>query len=45
MLERIPPPQPRRNEDALYEADWPIADGEGLQAAGRRNPNPHRRPQ
>ena len=29
-LERIPPPKPRRNEDALHETTWPIADSEGL---------------
>jgi hypothetical protein len=43
-LERIPPPKPRRNEDALHETTWPIADGEGLLSAGCRNPRPHRRP-
>ena len=26
----ISSPKPRRNEDALYETAWPIADGEGL---------------
>jgi len=27
-LEWIPPPKPRRNEDALQETTWPIVDGE-----------------
>ena len=31
--------------NALYETTRPIVDGAGLRAAGRRNPNPHRRPQ
>jgi hypothetical protein len=39
-LEWIPPPKPRRNEDALYETTWPIADGEGLRKAGRGDPDP-----
>ena len=39
-LEWIPPPKLRRNEDALYETTWPIADGEGLRKAGRGDPDP-----
>ncbi len=39
-VERIPPPKPCRNQDALHQAPRPIRDGAGLRPAGRRNPNP-----
>ena len=44
-MERIPPPEPRRNEDALREAAGPAPHGTGLRPAGRRTPDPHRRPE
>ena len=43
-VERILPSKPCRNQDALYKTAQPVADGEGLLQAGRRDPNPHRRP-
>lgn len=44
-LERIPPPKPRREQDALCETTGPIPDGSRLRPAGCGNPNPCRRPQ
>ena len=44
-LEWIPPPKSRRNEDELYKTTRPIAHGEGLRKAGRRDPGSYRRPQ
>ncbi len=42
-IERIPPPEPRRNEDELCEAIGAKPHGEGLRSAGRGSPSPHRR--
>jgi hypothetical protein len=42
-MERIPPPEPRRDEDALCETAGPAAHGTGLRPSGRRTPGPHRR--
>ncbi|SLN56798.1 Transposase DDE domain protein [Falsiruegeria litorea R37] len=44
-MERIPPPKPRRNEDALCQTAGPAAHGAGLRPTGRRAPGPHRRPE
>jgi len=44
-MERITPPEPRRNKDALYEAAGPAAHGAGLRPTGRGDPGPHRRPE
>jgi hypothetical protein len=42
-LEWIPPPNPCRNQDAVYKTARPVADGQGLRPAGRGDPNPHNR--
>ena len=42
-MERIPPPEPRRGEDALREAAVPEAHGTGLRPSGRGTPNLDRR--
>ncbi|SDF61196.1 hypothetical protein SAMN04488105_13521, partial [Salipiger thiooxidans] len=44
-MERIPPPEPRRDQDALCETAGPAAHGTGLRPTGRRAPSPHRRPE
>src|SRR5690606_25389166 len=44
-MERISPPKPRRDEDALREAAGPAAHGSGLRPSGRPAPGPHRRPE
>ena len=44
-MERIPPPKPRRDKDALYQVAGPAAHGTGLRPTGRRTPGPHRRPE
>lgn len=42
-MERVPPPEPRRDKDALRETAGPAAHGTGLRPSGRRTPSPHRR--
>lgn len=43
--ERIAPPKPRFDEDALYEVAGPAAHGAGLRPTGRGTPAPYRRPE
>ncbi len=42
---RIPPPEPRRDHDALHETAGPAAHGAGLRPPGRRTPGPHSCPE
>src|SRR6056297_1216133 len=42
-MERIPPPKPRRDEDALREAVGAEPHGARLRSPGRRTPGPSRR--
>ena len=42
-MERLSPPEPRRDQDALRQTTWPAADRPGLQPSGRRVPGPCRR--
>jgi hypothetical protein len=44
-MERIPPPKPRRNEDALYETAGSAAHGAGLRPPSRGASGPYRRAQ
>src|SRR6056297_1371913 len=44
-MERIPPPERRRDEDASCQTAGPAAHGAGLRPTGRRAPDPHRRPE
>ncbi len=44
-MERIPPPKPRRDEEALRETAGPATHGTGLRPPGRRPSGPHRRPE
>ena len=44
-MERIPPSEPRRDEDALCKAAGPAAHGTGLRPPGRRASGPYRRPE
>ena len=44
-MERIPPPKPRRNQDALCQAAGPAPHGAGLRPSGRGVPGPCRRPE
>ena len=44
-VERLPPPQPRRNQDELHEAPRPEAHGPRLRPPDSRTPSPHRHPQ
>lgn len=44
-MERIPPTEPRRNEDALFETSGPAVDRAGLRPPGFRYPSSHRRPE
>jgi len=40
-MERIPPPEPRRNEDALCQTAGPDAHGAGLRPSSCRTPGPY----
>src|SRR5690606_10178677 len=42
-MERIPPPKPRRNEDALCETAGAAPHGAGLRPTGRGASGPYRR--
>ena len=44
-MERIPPPKPRRDKDALCEVAGAAPYGAGLRPSARRTPGPHRRPE
>ena len=44
-VERLPPPKPRRDEDALREAAGAEPHGTRLRSSGRRTPGPRRRAQ
>jgi hypothetical protein len=44
-LRRLPPPEPRRNQDALHETTRPTPDGPGLRPPGRRGSGAHRDPE
>jgi hypothetical protein len=44
-MEPVPPPKPRRDQDALHATAGPAAHGTGLRPPGRRPPGPHRRPE
>ncbi len=44
-VERIPPPKPRRDEDALRQTAWSERDGPRLRSPSRRDPNPCSHPQ
>src|SRR5690606_37401148 len=44
-MERLSPPKPRRNEDALCETAGSAPHGAGLRPPGRGVPDPCRRPE
>ena len=44
-MERLPPPKPRRNQDALRQAPGPAPVSTQLRPIGRRVPGPCRRPE